>query len=393
MIKKFRVLALFFFLFQTSYAQYVQLSVYSEVSIITVGPGNELFEAFGHSAFRIKDPMLQIDLVYNYGMFDFNAPHFYLNFVKGDLLYQLARYPFPTFVSSNQRDKRWMKAQILNLTQEQKQQYFEFLESNARPVNAAYLYDPYFDNCASKLRDVTKTILGDKIIFDNTYAKEDLSLRELMNKEIPWNTWGSFGINLALGSRLDKLATPNEYMYLPDYIYAAFKGGTVFKENQKEALIRKEETVLIFKEKLPKNSLLNPFTVFSIISFLGIVISYRDVKRQKRTKWIDTSIFLLTGSIGILIIFLWFFTHHSTAPNNYNILWCFPFNLVVGLLLMINEPKKWIKEYLFLLLLFLFLIPVVWFFRIQLFPKVAIPILLLLFVRYYVLTRLLTFKK
>ena len=99
-------LFLFFVFLQTSFSQSVKLSVYSEVSIITVGPGDELFEAFGHSAIRIKDPVLNFDLIYNYGMFDFKAPNFYLNFVKGDLLYKVARYPFHYFLSANKKEKR-----------------------------------------------------------------------------------------------------------------------------------------------------------------------------------------------------------------------------------------------------------------------------------------------
>jgi hypothetical protein len=75
---------------KTFYAQ-VNLSVYSEISIITAGPGTELYEAFGHSAIRIKDPVLKLDLIYNYGMFDFDAPNFYSNFTKGKLLYSLSR--------------------------------------------------------------------------------------------------------------------------------------------------------------------------------------------------------------------------------------------------------------------------------------------------------------
>ena len=65
------------------FSQTLKLSVYSEVSILTVGPGEELFTAFGHTAIRIKDPLLRIDVVYNYGMFDFNQPNFYTNFVSG----------------------------------------------------------------------------------------------------------------------------------------------------------------------------------------------------------------------------------------------------------------------------------------------------------------------
>ena len=79
-------IVLLFIISQNIQSQSHELSVYSEISIITVGPGNVLFEAFGHSAIRVKDPVLRMDAVYNYGLFDFNQPNFYLNFIKGKLI-------------------------------------------------------------------------------------------------------------------------------------------------------------------------------------------------------------------------------------------------------------------------------------------------------------------
>ena len=72
-----------FLLFTISgFSQYTTLSDRAEISIITCGPGNtELYESFGHSALRIVDPVQGMDEVYNYGMFNFEAPNFYLNFV------------------------------------------------------------------------------------------------------------------------------------------------------------------------------------------------------------------------------------------------------------------------------------------------------------------------
>ena len=63
-----------------------------QVSLITCGPGEELYSKFGHSALRIRDVSQGFDVIYNYGLFDFNAPNFYLNFVKGKLRYFLGKH-------------------------------------------------------------------------------------------------------------------------------------------------------------------------------------------------------------------------------------------------------------------------------------------------------------
>ena len=380
MKKKYLFILFFCFFTKLSNAQ-VQLSVYAEISIITAGPGDELFEAFGHSAIRIKDPVLQLDLIYNYGMFDFNSPNFYGNFVKGKLLYQLGRYKFEYFLRSYNKDKRWIKEQILNLNQSQKQAFFLYLEKNAQPKNASYLYDPYFNNCATKILDITKSILKDKVIFNDT-IKENLSFRELMNDEIHWNTWGNFGINLALGSKLDKKATYYEQMYLPDYIYSSFKNAEIIINNQSKKLIKKENVLLDYEEKTTAIQLFNPLLLFSIIAIIGLLITYFDFKNKKRTKWFDFILFFTTGLIGILIVFLWFFTNHSTTPNNFNFLWAFAPNIIIGFVLLKNTSKKWMKKYVLILLLMLFSLPVIWILNIQLFPMAVIPLLILLSIRY-----------
>jgi hypothetical protein len=57
----------------------------AQVSLITYTPGEELYQAFGHSAIRIKDDLLNMDRLYNFGVFDFETPDFYLKFAHGDL--------------------------------------------------------------------------------------------------------------------------------------------------------------------------------------------------------------------------------------------------------------------------------------------------------------------
>jgi len=80
-------------------AQQFELSEQAEISIITVGPGANLVDSFGHSAIRVKDESKGVDMAYNYGMYDFEAPNFYANFAKGKLLYSLGRYRFNNFMT------------------------------------------------------------------------------------------------------------------------------------------------------------------------------------------------------------------------------------------------------------------------------------------------------
>ncbi|WP_299121635.1 DUF4105 domain-containing protein [uncultured Tenacibaculum sp.] len=390
MLKKHFSLFAILFCLNYSFSQVspkLNLSNSSQISIITSGPGNVLYEKFGHTAIRVKDPVLNLDLIYNYGIFDFDNPNFYADFTKGYMKYKLARYPFYLALKSSQQDQRWVKEQILNLTQEQRNQFFQFLETNVMPKNAGYFYDPFFDNCATKPRDIIQQILGDKLIFNESFVSEDLSLRQLMNKEIHPNTWGSLGINIALGSKLDKIATPNEYLYLPDYVFNALNLSKVTKDGKEENLVLKSNTLLDFEEKKSISDLISPFLVILIISIFGIFITYKDFKNKKRTKWLDTTLSFFTGIIGFLIIYLWFFTNHSTAPNNFNFLWAFAPNIVLSFYLSKNQVPNWTLKYIKLLFLLLFIIPIIWITHVQLFSVTLIPFFILLGVRYWFLQK------
>ena len=135
-----------------------------EFSVITIGPyEDELYSAFGHSGIRYRDKLNNIDLFYNYGIFDFDQPNFYLNFLNGRLLYMVGKYNYQTVESFYTNQKRYVKEQVLNLNDSEKIILFNYLEQNIRPENRTYLYNYVYNNCATKIRDILVTVYGERI--------------------------------------------------------------------------------------------------------------------------------------------------------------------------------------------------------------------------------------
>ncbi|WP_426430844.1 DUF4105 domain-containing protein [Winogradskyella sp. HB-48] len=377
------LLALFFFSF--SFAFQFQLSNEAEVSVLTFGPGTSLNDAFGHNAFRIKDETKGIDVVYGYGQYDFDAPNFYLKFARGKLNYLISRHFFSDIFNYYSRENRTIKEQILNLSIEQKQKLFDYLENNYKPENRKYLYDFFYDNCATKIRDVLSTISNNTISFEKPKNFEQKTFRDLIYEHVDKNSWGSLGIDIALGSVIDREALANEYMFLPKYIHSFFE---VAKINANGGLV-KSSTVLYEKKEdnSASNFLLSPFVIFGLLSFAILFITFRDYKGNKRTRWLDITLFSLTGIIGILLLFLWFGTDHTATWQNYNLLWALPFNvLIIGQLLK-KEVKNWVKSYLKFLIIMLCLLTLHWIIGVQVFAISLIPLLLALAVRYIYLVK------
>lgn len=373
----------------TALTQINTLAKDAEISIITIGPGKQLYDSFGHNAIRVSDPSNGKDLAFNYGTFDFNTPNFYIKFGQGKLPYALSVSTYDGFLRNYIAEKRWIKQQKLDLTYGEKIAIFEFLLNNAQPSNREYQYDFFLDNCATRIRDVLAVNLGSKLSYqDKQYAPFLYSFRELIQQRLHWNSWGSLGIDIALGAVIDRTANPWEHQFLPDYVFESLKSATITRNNKTSALIKKETTINNPGPRARNTAfLLSPFFVFLVIA-LGIVYrTLRDSKQQKRSQWLDTVLFFVTGIVGVLLLVLWFATDHTATINNYNILWAFPVNLIFCTLLSKKTPKKWLSRYLSFLIILLILLVVHWCTGVQVFAGALLPLLIALSIRYVYVIR------
>ena len=262
-------------------AQPTKISGTAEVYVVTCGPfQQELYSAFGHSAFRIHDPETSIDWIYNYGVFDFNQPNFYLNFARGNLNYKLGVQQYPQFRDYYIYYNRFVHEQQLNLTHAQKQRLFDFLEWNALPENQYYRYDYFYDNCATKIRDVMQHVFGVTVKFDDSYIRTHHTIRDLTELYLKQQPWGDLGIDICLGLPMDKKASAYEYMFLPDYIESTFDHATIVDSISKPLV---KEKIITYEAKPEESdfSWLHPWIVFGFILTIGAALTYYDFKRKK----------------------------------------------------------------------------------------------------------------
>ena len=386
-MKSYQIISLFFlliiFLPAKMIAQEIILSDSAEVSILTMGPGDVLNDSFGHSAFRVKDTNQNIDVVYNYGVYDFNTPNFYLKFAQGKLLYTLGRNNFSPFYNYYAKQNRWIKEQVLNLNSTEKQDIFNYLQNNFKPENRSYKYDFFFDNCATKIRDVLVVVLKNKISYQDSVDSNSYTFRELIQKNVDWNTWGSFGMDIAIGAVVDQKATLWEYQFLPEYVFKEADKATLNRGQEKISLVKTTINLFINTPKENKsNFFTSPLFIMGLLALIILGITYKDFKNKTRSRWLDVSIYTITGIIGVLLLLLWFATDHSTTHNNYNLLWAVPLSLFFVLAIAKKNPKPWLKRYVFFQILMLTLLCLHWITGVQVFTFVLIPLLVALIVRY-----------
>ena len=260
---------------------------------------------------------------------------------------------------------------------------FNFLQNNAKPENRKYKYDFFYDNCATKIRNVLKEVLGNELEYNDDFVEEEQTFRELIQKNLHWNTWGSLGIDVALGAVIDKQATAWEYQFLPNYIFKAAETASITRNGSKEKLV--QDTTTLFKNNPTEDTpffFTSPLFIFGLLGVLIIFITIKDLKNNTRSRLMDIIIFLVTGLIGVFLLLLWVATDHTATANNYNLLWAFPLSLLLIGVVVKRFPKQWLRKYVFFLVVLLGLLTVHWITGVQTFAPALLPLLVALAIRY-----------
>ncbi len=363
-----------------SRAQTVTASPEAQFSVITCGPGSELYATFGHSAFRFRDPSQGIDWVYNYGTFDFDAPNFYIKFVRGKLPYALSKQRFENFLYTYQLENRYVREQLLNLTGAETEALLDYLEQNNQPENRYYKYDFLFENCATKIPEVLTKVLGPPLKYSYEHLSESRSFRDLIQDNLNWNSWSSFGIDLALGAVIDREATGSEFSFLPKYVEQQVENASL----DDHALGGRKRPIL--ELNAPKsNAFFTATPLFWTLLVLGmtLVITWIDYRNQTRSSVLDFLLFFTTGAAGCLLLFLWFFTDHTATAWNANLLWAFPANVLLAFGVFSRPSGRPMKrKYLILLLVLFALCTGLWLTGVQVFSPVVLPLWGALMLRY-----------
>jgi len=193
--------------------------------------------------------------------------------------------------------------------------------------------------------------------------------------------WIHLGIHLILGIPCDVEATPYEYMFLPDNMMYAFENAKIVKGDSVISLVSSSRNVLEVREVFEITVWYKrPGFIFGIIAALGLLLSFLYYRKKKNLFVIDHLIFGVTGLLGWVIVFLWFFTDHQATGPNLNILWALPIHFPLATIFLIKKTKL---SYLYFLVTSILLLCIVglWSFIPQSLPNEILPFVVLVLIR------------
>lgn len=329
-------------------AQQLPLSDAAQASVLTCGPCSEFYSSFGHSAIRITDTVTGIDLVYNYGTFDFSTPHFYWKFMRGQLDYRLSRSTYDEFVDEYTWARRSVREQPLTFESGQVQNLFVLLETNYLPQYRYYRYDFLRDNCATRVRDVVYSAWAADTVLHR--AAEPRSYRQLLASCLRDSMeWWRLGVDLLLGLPADHRCTAPERMFLPAEMEAELAQCTTSDERAVPYIVGPSHPLLTLGRP-PLRASFPPVVAFAILFAVVALLSMGKAGRKVAfQKTIDRVLFVFAGVLGLFLCFMWFGTDHYCTAWNLNILWLSPLLILIAIRLE-RSPRwaLWLQETMFL---------------------------------------------
>ena len=301
------------------------------VSLVTFYPGSEPHNIWGHSEIRVQQG--PVDLYFNYGVFDFQAPAFMWRFMMGETDYMCQ--PVPRFYATVGMEERRMVEQELNLSQDRAIAVRDFLWNNAQPENCTYRYKFLSDNCSTRPRDILEMAAGEGLRYpamgDTTVTYRDILAHYCRNY-----AWERFGIDLVLGWDVDTVLDQRATMFIPMLLMDAVAGATIQTDSVAIPFV-KATTVPIDKStegnvRPPTPLYLSPMAFALLVLVLTLLVTCRDWRVKDVSRWLDTVLFTAGGLAGCLLFFLIFFSTHEATSPNINIVWLNPLLLLLAVL-------------------------------------------------------------
>lgn len=296
------------------------------VSLLTAWPGPEVYQLCGHSAIRIRGA--EVDSVWNYGVFDFDEPNFVYRFVKGETDYMLVGYPTMWFMPEYLSEGRKVLEQDLNLTQDEAWKLRSLLQTEALPQNRTYRYNYVKDNCATRITDRLSQATDARLIFPDTIAYGTFR-REMQafHRDYPWY---QFGIDLALGSGLDRELRANEEMFVPTVMSDRY-AGAMLSDGRRLVSDTRQLMPDSGHATLPATPwYLTPNFWSAICFILMAAFSVFMAWKRRILRWLYCLWFALIGLGGCVIAFLVFASDHEATSPNMLLLWLNPLQLIVA---------------------------------------------------------------
>jgi len=362
-------------------------------SLLTCSPGEEIYELYGHTAIRMRwteargDSASTYDAVFNFGVFDFNQPHFVWHFTLGECNYIVVPALTSQFLMEYERRGSSVTEQVLALRPYEAVGLLHALDSVSRPENRTYLYNIFRNNCTTKARDIIEESIYGKVRY--AVQPQRNTFRTILHEFTEGHPWAREGNDLLLGATVDTVITERDEMFSPIYMMHYADGAFIDADQlgmrplvaeRRELLAANPErqaAVAARQSFIP----LTPAVVGWGVLVLGLLIALWEWRRGRVCWPMDAVLMTLQGLAGVLLTFMALFSQHPGVASNWQVWVLNPLPLLFVPLVLRADIRGQRCMYHRFAVLWLGAFVVLYFILPQHFSQIILPVALLLLSR------------
>lgn len=287
-----------------------------EVSLLTCAPHEEVYSLYGHTALRWHDLRTGQDLSFNWGVFNFQKPHFVLRFIFGLTDYELGVSDYQPFADYYKHWGSMITEQVLNLTNSEKQRLKQLLYTNFLPENRIYRYNYFYDNCSTRPRDIIEACIDGSVKYE---PRDDFkpTFREMIRQKTASHDWATEGNDLLLGVRADLETTREEQEFLPENLLYDFDHAQVHATDGSWRQLVSDRRVAVAPgvQVVKPDFFLTPVEVGVFMLIVSLCFVVAEWRRRLTFKYWDAALMLVTGLAGCMLFVMLFSQHPATSSN------------------------------------------------------------------------------
>jgi len=305
---------------------------------MTMGPGDEVWERFGHNAIRIVDASRGTDSVYNWGTFDFDQPNFIQRFMTGNTEYWMKEDGIRETIALYRYLNRSIWVQELDLTPAERAAVRDFIAWNARPENRFYRYDYYLDNCSTRVRDIIDRVTGGQLRTPLSGRLTNATFRFYTQRAVEAEPIVALGTDIALGELADRPLTAWEAAFLPEQLQEQIRSVQIrAADGTVHPLVKREQTLFTAQRPplaaAPSDEMIRNLVIGVVVAGLLALLARAARSGQRAARIAFTTIgtvwAALNGILGLALVIAWVATRHVFIGHNENILQFDPLSLIV----------------------------------------------------------------
>jgi hypothetical protein len=285
-----------------------------EAWLVTYGPGEEVWERFGHNALWLIDEEAGLDHTFSFGYFEMDRAGFYFDFARGIMRYfGSASGSAREFEFYRGRD-RSITAQRLDLTPSQVRWLHQLLNDAIFPVPQYYDYDYYFANCSTWLRDLIDEVTGGGLEMGLADREARQNFREHTSRLNVERPWLHTGLMLLLGPQIDRERSAWEEAFLPEAL--AWWVGQVEVEGR--PLVSETRVIYESESHDPPSQVRMLWSFYLVLGLGGAALVLLPLWRRPGF-WALLPWRLATaawGLAGLLVVLMWVATAHDPVAGN-----------------------------------------------------------------------------